>query len=165
MSEPMFRYDVEYGDDFRDQVTQGDINPLCGLRIVVDGEDLAGAPAGESHIDERLFYHFRKVVSAIPDVLDGERTELQLYNVSDYLVLSPTDGTVSVSLQSPQEREGGDRDAPNGTEIPKRELVTGVADGVEEFYSNLVVVNPALSGNENLTELLDAVDAMRETEG
>jgi len=164
MSDPAFRYDVEYGEGFRDQVTLGDINPLCGLRIVVNGEDLAGAPPGESHIDEYLFYHFRKVVSSIPDVLDGERKELQLYNVSDYLVLSPTDGTVAVSLQSPREREDADREMPAGTEVSKGDLVTGVTDGVEGFHANLVDVNPALSGNEDLSELLDAVDSLRETE-
>lgn len=76
MSEHSFQYDVDYDDEFQNLVSQGDINPLCELRIVVNGEDLAGAPPGESYIDDYIFYHLRKVATAIPDVLDGDERKL-----------------------------------------------------------------------------------------
>ncbi|MFC3959407.1 hypothetical protein [Halovivax cerinus] len=161
MSENGFRYEVTYDEAFEEQVRQGDVNPLCELRIVVNGGDLAGAPPGESYIDDYIFYHFRKVASAIPEVLDGNDRELQLYSVPEYLVLRPHNGTVSVSLLSPTEIEGGDDH--RGVTVPKEELVHGIVDAVEAYYTALTDVDTSLKADENVSELLATVDSIRET--
>jgi hypothetical protein len=163
MSEEKLNYDVEYGEEFREQVLQGDVNPLCGLRITVENEDLAGAPNGEYHIDDYLFYHFRKVASSVLDVLEGERREVQLYNVADYLVFEPTNGYVFVSLQSPQQLEANRGDSPVGPKISKEGLSEGISDAVEEFHSSVVEVNSSLSDNEHLCELLEIAETVRNT--
>lgn len=162
MSERGLHYDVEYGEAFEQQVLQGDLNPLCGLRITVHEEDLAGAPAGESHVDEYLFYHFRKVISNVPRVLQGERREVQLYNVADYLVLEPSNGDVFVSLQSPQQLERNRGDSPVGPKISREELVAGVTDGIEEFCTRVVETNPSLADDENISELQSTAETVRD---
>lgn len=162
MSENGFQYDVTYDDEFDRQVQQGDINPLCEMRIVADGEDLAGAPPGASYIDDYVFYHFRKVASAISDVLDGTDRELQLYSVPDYLILRPHNGHVSVAMQSPSEFEK-DNDQ-SGVDVSKEELVRGIVDAVEEYYTALTDVDASLSADENVSELLTILDSIRETE-
>lgn len=161
MSENGFQYEVTYDEAFEEQVRQGDVNPLCELRIVVNGDDLAGAPAGEAYIDDYIFYHLRKVASAIPAVLDGNDRELQLYSVPDYLVLRPHNGTVSVSLLSPTEIE--ERDDHCGVNVTKEALVHGIVDAVEAYYTALTDADASVKADENVTELLATVDSIRET--
>lgn len=162
MSDRSFYYDVEYDDGFREQVADGDVNPLCGLRIVVDGEDIAGAPPDESFIDDYLFYHFRKIVTNVPEVLDGNRTNVQLYSSSDYIVLDPTDDVVLVSLQSPTELT--DESSQDGRAIPKQDLVAGIVEAVEEFCSQLASVDPDLTENEHIVELRDSLSEFSQSE-
>jgi len=162
MSDRDLKYDVEYDAGFREQVATGDINPLCGLRILVNGEDLAGAPAGESYIDDYMFYHFRKIVSNLPAVLDGERAEVQLYNIADYLVLEPKDDAVLVSLQSPT--EVADQSERDGRTISKSALVEGITNAVCEFCSQLESVNPELTEGEHIMELREAAAKLNHPE-
>lgn len=162
MSEHSFQYDVNYDDEFQNLVSQGDINPLCELRIEVDGEDLAGAPPGESYIDDYIFYHLRKVATAIPDVLDGDERKLQFYSMGDYLILHPDDGAVSVALQSPSQVE--EWDGQSGKQISKGALTRGVVDAIDEYHARLVDVDSSLSADENVAELLETADSIRETE-
>lgn len=138
MSKIGLHYDIEYNEEFKEQVKQGNINPLCGLRIEVNGEHLAGASPGKYHIDDYLFYHFRKVALAIPDVLDGNDRELQLYNVPDYLILHPDNQSVSVALQSPNELEEDDQ---HGEKFLKEDLAHGVVEAIEEYYTMLTDID------------------------
>lgn len=161
MSASDFQYEIEY-DDFDEQVRRGDPNPLCGLRIVVNGEDLAGAPAGEFYIDDYLYFHFRKVLLALPDVIDGNREEVQFYNISDYLVFHPTDSDVFIDLQTPQQIEEGTTLRNEAEAVSKDVLVTGYLTAAEGFCDRVVNTTPALADSEEIAELTEALESLRE---
>jgi hypothetical protein len=163
MSEPtrQFRYEVLYNEEFHQQVAAGDHNPLCDLRVVAGGEDLAGAPPGEYYIDDYLYFHFNEVVLNLIAVLDGERRDVELSTTPVTFVFRPEGDSVFVSFHF-GEVPGRETSPIDGeVEIETRVLTTGVADAVTEFYDQLARVDESVADSEPITTLRREADKLR----
>lgn len=150
-----FEYVVRYDDSFEDQVRKGEANPLCDMRIEVNGEDIKGAPEGEYYIDDFAQMHFVNVLSALPEVADGNRVSRHFYSHSSVLVLDPHDSDVSIAVVVANEV---DKITPvDMATAEKREVISEIIRAADEFVTKALAINPELETDDGLTELQETI--------
>jgi len=101
-------------------------------------------------------YHLRRLLSALEDVMKGQKKKVGLYNHSDYIVLHPTDGKIRVAYVSKQELENLDRD--DMLVVNKERVCMEITEAAKGFYNQVLSLNPELSDDEDMKELKRSLD-------
>lgn len=154
---------IDYNEQFREQVESGEPNPLADLTIRAGEYDLTGSTNDLFYLDDYLYFHFRKLLDAVEDVVQGEDKCLTLYSIPNDIVLRPEDDVVFVSLINSQ-GERKNVDVPeSGVPVTKIAFVEELVQTAKQFHDKVVEINPDLRNSEpmeQLRQLIENVEGM-----
>ncbi|WP_254273022.1 hypothetical protein [Haloarcula marina] len=159
-----FEYDIQYGDQFQEQVSAGDPNPLTGIRVLVGGQDLGGASGKTDtyHVDDYVHYNLANILQKLKNaVTSGEREEATFYATNVTLALIPEDDAIHIGLF-----RGSDiASAISSSElvaVPRDTIVREFARATEEFIRTCESINPELRGCDEFERLSALVSELSE---
>lgn len=158
MSNEEFEYRIQYGGSFQKQVRDGNPNPLLGIKIIVNGNDLTGAPADreEYYTKDYMNYNLANILRQLPGLADGEQLQIKFYEQSRDLILSPTNDEVDIGFISGYKFEEGK--TPEYERTSKSGLITEFIQTAEEFRERIIQTNPDLDNHEEVTNLVEAIE-------
>lgn len=154
---------IDYDEQFVEQVENGDTNPLANLTIRAGEYDLTGASESRYYLDEYLYFHFRKLLDAVGDVVRGEQKNLTLYSIPDEIILRPEEDVVYVSLLNPKGERKNDNVPESGVPVTKTAFVEGLIRAAEEFHDEIVTTNPELENSEQMKTLNGYIQTARQS--
>lgn len=158
-----FRLCIDYDEQLIEQVESGDPNPLADLTIRAGEYDLTGASENQYYLDDYLYFHFRKLLDAVEDVMEGEQQKLTLYSIPDEIVLRPEEDAVYVSLLNSRGERKNDNVPEGGVPVTKTAFVEGLVRAADEFHDEIVETNPELETSEQMKTLNQHIQNARQS--
>lgn len=159
---------IEFRDDeaFRKEITEGNPDPIGGVRIRVGDQYLVGNEDG--YLPTWVTDFILRVVDTGIDVADGERRVVVNHNGPSYLVVDPVDDSeVEVSHRLVSEAVDNPDEYPELVEtatITPEAFIDGVGRDGQRLLETILDYNPDLEETDHISALQKVLTLLDETD-
>ncbi|MFC7079128.1 hypothetical protein [Halorussus caseinilyticus] len=158
------KFEITYAENFRQRVCdENDSDPFGHLKTKIDGEYLIGTD--DTYVGVWLSEDLARLLAQTEAIVSGSETRVTFRNGPSYLVAEPYDETVDLThclhlegAENPEERWEMERTFT----VTKQEWITELVQASEEYYRDVLKLNPDLKKDDYLLRLGEELEAAKE---
>lgn len=143
---------IRYGEEFVEQVENGDADPYTGVKIKADNLFLYGA--SDRWSKNWVVYLLNSFLESLSTVMNGEKEVVTNHNGPSYFVFEPhserevqfTNALTYEGIDDPDKRLS----STESIVIDKIELISEFIDTGEKLYLKIIEINPELEEHNDI---------------
>lgn len=156
--------EIEYAENFRQKVRdENDADPFGHLKVTVDGAYLIGTD--DTYVGVWLSEDLARLLATTEAIITSSETMLTFRNGPSYLVIEPHDDAVDLThclhlegAENPEERW----EMEETFTVSKRAWVVELIRVSEEYYDDVLELNPGLEEEDYLIRLREELEVAKE---